>query len=278
MTMGRHTSKMARVGIGLAILYLAVGVFVYGGGLRSQRQLRVCPPEVIWPEHGTTIPDCPRQSVNLSREITTAPTIIIGWLPLMLGQMFSARDAEVVKGPAPQFLADTADVPGLGVFHDSPVVDNLKSFSSESFGISFLYPAQYALFENESTYGDGITSYHYFTMMPKETVRHIIENKLETEWPPGFGIALYQKPSDFTTLEDWIRTHRESNFINEEWADTTLTEAIVAGMPATRYRGDGLYTYEYVAFDHGGRIIRVSLAKETGEDFEVFLDSIQFTQ
>lgn len=275
--MGRHTSKMARVGIGLAILYLAVGVFVYGEGLRSQGQLRVCPPEVIWTEQGTTIPDCLRQPINFSRELTTAPTIIVGWLPLMLGQMLSARDAEVVKNPS-QSLTDGQMIEYLGVHHDSPIANGLKSFSSSDFGISFKYPAAYALFENDSTFGDGTVSYHYLVAMPQDAVEAILASNADTEWPPALGFLIHSKPRDYTTLEAWIRTHRESNFIDEEWADTTLTETKVAGVPALRYRGDGLYSNEYVAFAHGNHVVLVSLAKETGEDFDALLGSITLTK
>ncbi|MCR4328463.1 MAG: hypothetical protein NUV53_02985 [Patescibacteria group bacterium] len=265
--------KYIRVIIILAITYLAVGVFVYTEGLRAQMQLHICPPGVF-PEQGA-LQECARQKIDIKRELTTAPTVIIGWLPLIAGKLYSERSTETARNSVPDVLSDTKEIPGLGVFHNSTIENGFKTFTTETFGISFRYPAHYALFENESTYGDGTSSYHYLAMMPEESVRHIIENKLETEWPPGFGFAFYQKPGDFTTLEEWIRTHRESNFINEEWADTTLTIIAVAEVPALRYRVEGLYSYEYAAFAHEGYIVLVSLARETGENFTALLGSIK---
>lgn len=256
-----------------SVVYLMVGVFVYWQGLRSQMQMHLCPPDML-PE-SPMIPDCPRQGIDIKREIITAPTITVGWLPIIIGRAFSERGVKVADDPVTDAFADSKEIPGLGIFHSSPIVDGHKSFASDAFGISFRYPAHYALFENESTYGDGTSSYHYFTAMPEDPVRHIIANKLEREWPPSLAFLLYKKSRYFTTLEDWIRTHSESNFIDAEWADKTLTKTTVAGVTALSYRVNGMYLYEYTAFIHGDHIILASLAKETGEDFGVFLGSVE---
>lgn len=265
--------KLSKIISIFSVAYLVVGVFVYWQGLRSQMQMRLCPPGVLL--ESPMIPDCPRQGIDIKREIITAPTITVGWLPIIIGRAFSERDVKVADDPVTDVFADSKEISGLGVLHSSPIVDGHKSFASDVFGISFRYPAHYALFENESTYGDGMSSYHYFMAIPEDPVRHIIVNKLEREWPPNLAFLFHKKSRDFTTLEDWIRTHSESNFIDAEGADTTLTETTVAGVSALSYRVNGMYLYYYIAFVHGDHIILVVLPKETGEDFGVFLGSIE---
>ncbi len=110
----------------IVLAYLAFGVNFYVNDLRYSRlAVRICPPGVYpsephvqmvdgTPQSVIDVPDCPQQTVNIANELTTAPTMILGWLPLILGRMLMHSDYSSAKDniPAGTQVSDPSVIEG----------------------------------------------------------------------------------------------------------------------------------------------------------------------
>lgn len=163
---------------------------------------------------------------------------------------------------------------------------DLKTYSSERFGVSFSYPKKYILTEAQ---GEGSEEYYVIGLMlperAEETQRllearddktgliHIGNSSIDIEWPANsINVLLYPKlPKQ--SLEQQIRPRLYP-------ADTPVTSTTVAGASALRYVTEGLYTSDGVAVENNHWIIRFEAIRDhdgpnTTDDFAVVLDSLQ---
>lgn len=279
----------------VVLAYLSFGVVVYVQGLQAKLSIHICPPGVF-PEiqtmqvmDGTSqtvtqIPDCPTQSLRVANELRTAPVVIFGWLPLMIARISMesepgvGKDMPINTNPPP--ITDGINVQGLGIFHDSPVENRVKAYQSERLGISFNYPTDYLLFEGKGE-GVGGAEYYVITVVPDSTYLHgtIAGINRDSEWPPSIHLAFYREPNLSISLEQWIRTKSQSNFVPSDLAqEGTLTSTTVAGVPALKYRVRGLYDSDYIAFTYGEWVV-LAAADDVRftTDLEAILKSIKST-
>lgn len=179
----------------------------------------------------------------------------------------------------PQLLSDGVLVQGLGKFHDVPVENGVKTYSSDMVGVSFNYPSDYLLFDVKGE-GVGGAEYYMIIITPETQVREAIASVYGREWPPSIRTIFYREPNLSVSLEQWVRMKSPSNFDSSDPAqDGTLTPMVVAGIPALKYYVRGLYDSEYVAFIYGEWVVLAASDErgaDTVKDFQTVLSSIQF--
>ncbi len=168
---------------------------------------------------------------------------------------------------------------GIGYYVTEKGISGMKSYSSDTYGISFKYPSNYILKE-------GLTSgsaerYHYAISLFEDTEfnRKFVEGKVETatEGPTAITFDIYQNNLDTMTLLGWMNS---SSFSNFKLSDGTHTLVKVSGKEAVRYSWDGLYQGDTVAFISGDNLIAGSVTYITPEDvnrkdFEEILKSVK---
>ena len=147
-----------------------------------------------------------------------------------------------------------------------------RTYSSETYGISFQYPDPYTLEERDT--GNGERWRHVITLMRKADLPPPIDG----EGPPSIEIAFYQNNLDKRTVAEWITGTNDSNF---KLGPGTYASTTVAGRAALRYRWSGLYEGVTTAFLAGDAIVAVSASYlEPGDEilevYEDVLNSIQF--
>src|ERR1035437_6649602 len=74
----------------------------------------------------------------------------------------------------PLSVADGAFVEGFGQFHDSPITNGRKTFSSDQYGISFTYPSNYFAFDATSTNPDKSETYGIGLLQDSSPLRQAI--------------------------------------------------------------------------------------------------------
>lgn len=172
-------------------------------------------------------------------------------------------------------LVDGRQVWWLGVFHDSPIVNGLKSYHSEQFGISFNYPDNYLLFENYFS----ATDIYRISISPEVSVREAMGRISHGGHSASILFTFHRKPASMT-LEEWLLAHRGLSNYSPDDPSTALTPTTVDGVPALKYHTDrGLaYASDYVAFFHKEWVV-VGVVYDMGEkwhrDFETIVSSIQ---
>ena len=171
----------------------------------------------------------------------------------------------------------------LGVFHDLPVENGVKAFTSDELSISFSYPDGYLLFQREGMLSPAL-KLHALMITPEASALETIEclNKpgCNGHLPASIYFSFYQEPSNILSLEDWIRTKSHSNFDPSDPAQVgILTPTTVAGIPAFRYQVRGLYDFEYITFRHGEWIVLGNfphgMDEKFSRDFQTILFSIR---
>jgi hypothetical protein len=82
--------------------------------------------------------------------------VLLLWLAYFMATRQASTPTETQQEGVPEVtLVDGSnEVAWLGIYHASPIVDGMKSYTSERLGISFKYPSDYVLFEHE---GDGVS-------------------------------------------------------------------------------------------------------------------------
>lgn len=183
-------------------------------------------------------------------------------------------------------LADGASYPAFGTFRDAAAAEGVKAFSFDAAGISFRYPAAYALFENNAS-KDGLEAYG-LALLSEAAVREMLAHPVASEGPPGMHLMFFHEPElavanivprDY--LKRWLREHPQSNFALSDAGDGgSFREREVAGALALGYRVSGLYESEYAAFVHGEWVI-LAIADEpaaSSGDFDALLASLSFSE
>jgi len=215
---------------------------------------------------------CVRRGFEL-RSIVTVPYFIIAW-PIVIARDADTGDLDVETS----LFSDRVDIPGLGIFHDSPAQNGLKSYESERLAISLNYPENYRLFEGQ---GQGSYEYYVITISPEPYISEIIASDADTEWPASIQLLFYREPNLSVSLEEWIRTKRQSNFdISDPAQEGTFTPTTVADVPALQYAVIGLYDFEYTAFLHGKWVVLAAnpgVGEHINQDFKTVLSSIKFS-
>lgn len=166
-----------------------------------------------------------------------------------------------------------------GTFHKSPSVNGMKSFRFDKFGISLQYPDDHLLFTGSSS----------ISIAPEEKILDAIA-RIRTgagggEGPPGIYFTFFEVSNQFLSLEEWIRTDSRSNWklALPSWEEqkNTLTPTTVADVPAFEYHNEGLYSYDYVAFEHGDWVVLASGASGSdtpNPNFQTVINSLQLNK
>lgn len=177
-----------------------------------------------------------------------------------------------------------------GIYHSSPVLDGLKSYHSDRYGISLNYSSDYVLFEN-SIEGGPQAQYNFvdgsIVMGLDLPVRESIARAEAGYYggaPSGIVLTFFLKSDQSVSLEEWLRSNPNGNFnlAADSDAERTLASTTIAGVPALKYHSDfGMYPTDYAVFTFGNWFVQAS-SGDTGDntrsDFQTVLDSIQLGQ
>ena len=201
----------------------------------------------------------------------------------------------------PVTLVDGEHFDYFGTFHDSAVVDNLKSYASDTLGVTLKYSDNYLLFENEPTQEDQTGVYQNFQTIvigPKEPVLQTIARAragFAGEGPYTITLSFFYVPeiqnretnmAPLDYLKQWLTDHQgQSNFYPEGQGPgtvpATLTPTTIAKVPALRYRNEyGMYESDNIALVHDDRIIILSAPTDPSihGDFETMLSNIKLSK
>lgn len=127
---------------------------------------------------------------------------------------------------------------GLGYFLPAMQTTSPRTYGSETYGISFSYPAKYLVTEFEE--GTGERGRHTLVLIEDtEENRAILAGERPgTEGPPTIVVGIFQNDLDGYTAESFVKNTSFSNF---KLSDGALEEATVGGEGALRYDATGLY-------------------------------------
>ncbi|HAT68789.1 MAG TPA: hypothetical protein DCS20_04210 [Candidatus Yonathbacteria bacterium] len=181
-----------------------------------------------------------------------------------------------------------------GIYHVSSVVDGVKSYHSDRFGVSLNYSPDYVLFENAME-GGPQERYNFVAgsivigldLPVRESIARA-ESGYGGEAPSGIVLTFFLKSDQSVSLEQWLRSNPNGNFnpaIDPD-AEHTLTSTTIAGVPALKYHSDfGMYPTDYVVFTFGNWFVQASSGDTGGDagnntrlDFQTVLNSIQIDQ
>ncbi|MFM2357970.1 MAG: hypothetical protein RJA61_707 [Candidatus Parcubacteria bacterium] len=144
-------------------------------------------------------------------------------------------------------------------------LEGLKTYSSDTYGISFKYPKTYFLTEKLQV-GSG-ERYHYTVMLVEDTEfnRKLLAGEIKepTEGPVAITFDVYQNNLDKQSLLGWMNNSSASNF---KLSDGTHSLVTVSGKEAVKYTWDGLYQGDTIAFLSGDNIIASSVTYMAPED------------
>lgn len=153
-----------------------------------------------------------------------------------------------------------------------------KTYENSSYGISFLYPAEYELKETPLTEGQVGTLVTLINGKEKGSQK-------SGQDPTSITVAMYDSAGTTTPkqdpLETWIRTSPYSNFTLS--AQTPPGETTVGGKTAFLYTWDGLYhgTTVVTLFDDHIFMFTVTYAGNSDmaknlQDFTRLMESVQW--
>ena len=134
-----------------------------------------------------------------------------------------------------------------------------KIYSSDTYGLSFEYPATYSLQEIDLGGSGGVP--HHAIVLIAESAAQI---PAASDGPPAITVELYRNDFSQRQLENWVRGSSVSNFTQS--IDGRLAAQTVAGVPALFYRWDGLYRSDTYALGHGTNVILLSVTYNAPDD------------
>jgi hypothetical protein len=158
---------------------------------------------------------------------------------------------------------------GLVVFSRSrsatPVDETLKTYSSQTLGVSFEYPAHYYLEEKNT----GSPQRNRMTLVLYEDTEENREVREGTapprEGPTAITLDFFQLvENESYTPADWVRGISNSNY--KLSPDGVITETSIAGREAVSYRWSGLYEGHSTVFMHDNNVVMASVTYITPED------------
>jgi len=168
-----------------------------------------------------------------------------------------------------------------GQFRGSVVEDGLKSFTSAKLDVSFQYPADYILFEQQNPESGPYNVYTIF-ISSEEPMLHSIKQAragIGSESPPAVVFTFTQNVESQTLME-WLGSETgHSNYDPESDPTLTSESTTIDGIPAMKYRSDfGLRETDYVAFLYGDWIVLISASTAIDDAFRTVINSLQLTQ
>jgi hypothetical protein len=162
---------------------------------------------------------------------------------------------------------------------DADLPPPLQSFRSETYGISFEYPAGYRLDEREGAEDGGPV--YVVTLLSEEAVRSMSSRSGEPagEGPTVITFEVFSYGSTDRSLATWLAENPRSNLA---LGSGSTTDVIFGGNLGVRYEWDGLYRGESVAFIHGHWVAIVSVTSIASidairTDFGTILGTITFS-
>jgi hypothetical protein len=147
-----------------------------------------------------------------------------------------------------------------------------RTYSSDTYDISFQYPASYALREDDTTFQG--TRIRVITLADSQALESAPQNG---EGPPSISVSISSTTA--TSTESWIRTSAVSNFALS--TATIFGTTTIDGVQALTYESDGLYATNNVVLLTGGRAYHFSVGWITRQDeiisdFQRLLSTIDF--
>jgi hypothetical protein len=148
---------------------------------------------------------------------------------------------------------------------EAPTAKDMNLYANGTYGLSFSYPENYILSEQEA--GPG----HYaITLILEEDAVPVVNG----EGPTAITFDIYDH-KEGGTLSDWL-TRQESNF---QISDGTYASTTVGDVEAVHYGWSGLYEGETTAFMHEGKVIAASVTYRSPSDeirnvYEAVLESL----
>ena len=173
----------------------------------------------------------------------------------------------------PLSVADGAIVEGFGQFHDSPIINGRKTFSSDRYGVSFTYPSNYFTFTATSTNSDKSETYGIGLLQDSSPLREAIAGTHnEPGMIPRISILMYLQKGSDVSLEELAR--QRIVYANGDSAPIPIfSKLTVSGIPAIRYTdASGLYSRDTVLFRHSDWMVQI--AADDATYFKTDLDSI----
>jgi len=162
-------------------------------------------------------------------------------------------------------------VPTLNTATSTPLA-TLKTYSSENYGVSFLYPRSYSVREfNLSKAGQEI---YQIVVADTQALANAPQNG---EGPTSITIDILSNSHQYASLEEWIQKTPQSNF--QLSTDGKLASTTFAGIQGLSYTWDGLYRGESFAFTNGDHVLIASVTALTAQDairsdFQKLLESL----
>ncbi len=154
-----------------------------------------------------------------------------------------------------------------------------KTYSNQTYGVSFEYPPTYFLEERQM--GATSTGRYYSVILTEdnETNKAIREGRItNTEGPPAITLDIHPNQNrEF--VSKWVTT----NIQNSNWnlALGGMASTTVGGLPAVSYTWDGLYRGDSAVVATGTNIYMFSATYNSPEDitkrdFPGILSSVRF--
>lgn len=179
----------------------------------------------------------------------------------------------VIFGAAYIMSRPNKEVPVIG--ETEPDTEITQHYENAQFGISFNYPDNYVLSEQDIG-NQGERVHHALSLMKKSDTINI---PLNGEGPTAITLDIYGNGIDKQGIEHWIRNTSASNF--KLSANQVLSTSTVSGVMAYAYTWDGLYRGDSVVLSKGQNIYMFSVtymdsAAPIRDDFAALLASIKF--
>jgi hypothetical protein len=153
-------------------------------------------------------------------------------------------------------------VAGAGVFYvlqNDSFWSSFKMYSNDTYGISFTYPARYALQERNP----GTSDVWLYEIALVDTNG---ATNIPADWgqSPNITIDIYQNDFNNRRLENWVRNSQASNFTRS--VDGLLPDVTVAGVSGLFYHWKGLYSADTYALPHRNNVILLTVTFNSRDD------------
>jgi hypothetical protein len=149
----------------------------------------------------------------------------------------------------------------------------MRSYSSDKYGVSFIYPDEYQLTEFDAP-GSALREQHTIVLQHTDD----LPAPEGGEGPPSITIDIYQNNLDNQTTEGWIRSDSRSNF---KLGEMTLASTTIDGKQALSYRWSGLYEGTTVAtaekdWIYAFNVTYLEMGADIIQDFVTLRESVRF--
>lgn len=152
--------------------------------------------------------------------------------------------------------------------------DGLLLYSSDIYGISFSYPSNYVLGEQDIATSD-LQKYHEISLIDKNDLPVPING----EGPPAITIDLYKNDINEYTAEGWANNSKQSNL---KLGEGRIATTSISGFPAISFRWSGLYegttiVLSKTSFIYTFNVTYLEIGAPIIQDFVKIKDSIRIS-